>query len=180
MLACPASAGFLNKVVSITTSDRGSATVFESAAFAASSVWNSAPIDGTDIVRSFPASGRILRFLIDCDPSLILPVDDPSFAVTQFLALSQSTRSIATSVLSFLLDDRRTAHCERVNATRTTSSFRVNDIVTACVLQQTDSPSVGFKSFSTKPKALSVSLKIVISAPSKFTDFCSLWAVLFI
>ena len=82
---------FLSKVVSIVTSDRGSATVFKEAAFVASYAWNPAPIHGTDIVCSFPAIGRILRFLIDCDPSLVVPVDDPSLAITQFLALSQST-----------------------------------------------------------------------------------------
>ena len=113
--------------------------MFEEAAFVASYAWNSAPIDGTDIVRSFPAIGRILRFPIDCDPSLVLPVDDFSLAVTQFFALSQSTRSIATSILFFLLDDLHTAHCAQVNATRTASSFRVNDIITARVQQQSDS-----------------------------------------
>ena len=129
---------FLNKVVSIAMSDPGSATVFKEATFIASYAWNSVPINGTDIVCSFPAIGRILRFPIYCDFSLVLPMDYPSFAVTQFLALFQSTRSITNSILSFLLDDCRTAHSERVNATRTASSFRVNDIATARFQQQSD------------------------------------------
>ena len=78
-------------------------------------------------------------FPIDCDSSLVLPVDDPSFAVTQFLALSQSTRSIATSVISFLLDECCTAYGEQVNAFRIASSFRLNDIVTARIQQQSNS-----------------------------------------
>ena len=159
---------FLYKVVSITTSDRGSPTVFEEAAFVASYAWNFAPIDGTAIVRSFPAIGCILRYPIDCDPSIVLPIDDPSFAITQFLAISQSTRSIATSVLSFLLDDCRTAHDERVNATRIASSFRVHDIVLLAFSNKATVPSVEFSSFSTKPRAPSVSLKIVVLAPSNF------------
>ena len=51
---------FLNKVVSIATSDQGSTTVFEEAAFVASYAWNSAPINGTDIVHSFPAIASLL------------------------------------------------------------------------------------------------------------------------
>ena len=164
---------FLNKVVSIATSDCGSPTVLEEAAFVASYAWNSAPIDGTDIVCSFPAIGCILCFLIDCDPSHVLHVDDPSFAVTQFLALSQSTQSIATSILSFLLDDRCTAHCKRVNATPTTSSFRVNDIVTARVQQQSNSSLSRVQKLLYKAKGPFRIIKNCNLAPSKFTTLTS-------
>ena len=113
------------------------------------------------------------RFPIDCDPSLFLPVDNPSLAVSKFLELSQSTRSIATSVLSFLLEDRLTEHREHVNATRSASSFRVNDIITARVQQQSNIPLGRFKSFSTKPKVHFVSSRIVILDPLKFAMLTS-------
>ena len=48
---------FLNKVVSIVMSDRGSVTAFKESAFVASYALNYAPIDGTDIICSFPAIG---------------------------------------------------------------------------------------------------------------------------
>ena len=129
---------FLNKVSTIASSDRDTPAVFEEASFVASYAWNSAPIDGTDIVRSFPAIGRILRFPIDCDPALVPTVEDSSSAVVQFLALSSHRRTTASSILRFLLDDRRSAHRERVNASRTASSFRVGDFVTARVQQQSN------------------------------------------
>ena len=44
-----------------------------------------------------------------------------------------------TSVISFLLDDHRTGHRGQVNATCTTSSFCVNDIVTTRVQEQSNS-----------------------------------------
>ena len=79
---------FLNKVSTIATSDRGTPAVFEEASFVASYAWNSALIDGTDIIRSFPAIGHILQFPIGCDPTLVPTVDYPSSAVVQFLLLS--------------------------------------------------------------------------------------------
>ena len=129
---------FLNKVSSISSTDRGTSAVFEEASFVAAYAWNSAPVDGTDIVRSFPAIGRILRFPIDCDPTLVPTVDNPSSAVVQFLALSSPHRHISSSILSFLLDDQRSAHRERVNTSRTASSFRVGDFVSARVQQQSN------------------------------------------
>ena len=124
---------FLHKVSTIATSDCGNPAVFEEASFVASYAWNSSPIDSTDIVRSFPAIRRILRFPIDCDPVLVPTVEDPSSAVGQFLMLSSHRRTTASSILSFFLDDGRSVHRERVNASRTLSSFRVGDFVTARV-----------------------------------------------
>ena len=129
---------FLNKVSTIASSDRDNPAVYEEASFVASYAWNSALIDGTDIVRSCPAIGRILRFSIDCDPALVPTVEDLSSTVVQFLMLSSHRRTTSSSVLRFLLDDRRSVHRERVNASRNASSFRVGDFVTACAQQQSN------------------------------------------
>ena len=56
---------FLNKVVTIAASDRGTLDCFVEAGISAGYAWNSAPIDGTDIIRSIPAIGRELRFPLD-------------------------------------------------------------------------------------------------------------------
>ena len=53
---------FLNKSVTIAAEDRGTNDIFVPAGIAARYAWNSAPIDGTDILRSIPAIGRELHF----------------------------------------------------------------------------------------------------------------------
>ena len=56
---------FLNKSVTIAAEDRGATDMFVPAGIAAGYAWNSAPIDGTDILRSIPAIGRELHFPLD-------------------------------------------------------------------------------------------------------------------
>ena len=53
---------FLNKSVTIAAEDRGTIDIFVPVGIAAEYAWNSAPIDGTDILRSIPAIGRELHF----------------------------------------------------------------------------------------------------------------------
>ena len=53
---------FLNKSVTIAAEDRGTIDIFVPVGIAAGYAWNSAPIDGTDILRSIPAIGRELHF----------------------------------------------------------------------------------------------------------------------
>ena len=54
---------FLNKATTIAMEDRQSNDVFVSAGIAAGHVWNIAPIDGTDILRSAVTIGREFRFI---------------------------------------------------------------------------------------------------------------------
>jgi hypothetical protein len=57
---------FLNKTLRIATNDRDSIKgVYIPASALAAFAWNSAPIDGTDIVRSVPAVGREFKFPFD-------------------------------------------------------------------------------------------------------------------
>ena len=60
---------FLNKAVTIAMEDRQSNDVFVPAGIAAGYAWNSAPIDGTDILRSTVVIGREFRFSIDINLS---------------------------------------------------------------------------------------------------------------
>ena len=53
---------FPNKSVTITAEDRGTTDVFVSAGIAAGCAWNSAPIDGRDILRIIPVIGRATFF----------------------------------------------------------------------------------------------------------------------
>ena len=64
---------FINKAITIAGEDRGTNDIFVTAGDAAGNVWNSSPIDGTDILRSVPAIGRELRFPLDIDLSALPP-----------------------------------------------------------------------------------------------------------
>ena len=66
---------FLNKSFIITAEDRGTNDIFVPAGIAAGYDWNSAPIDGTDILHSIPAIGRELHFPININLSAL-----PKFA----------------------------------------------------------------------------------------------------
>ena len=57
--------GFLNKVVTISMEYRLSHDVPVPAEIVAGYSWNSAPIDGTDMLRSIVAIGSVFRFPID-------------------------------------------------------------------------------------------------------------------
>ena len=56
---------FLNKSITIAAEERGTNDIFVPASIAAAYAWNSAPINGTDIIRSVPAIGRALYFPLD-------------------------------------------------------------------------------------------------------------------
>ena len=56
---------FFNKSVTIAAEDHGINDIFVPTGIAADYVWNSAPIDGTDIFRSIPTIGRKLHFPSD-------------------------------------------------------------------------------------------------------------------
>ena len=84
---------FLNKSNTIADEDCGTNDVFVPAGIAAGYAWNSAPIDGTDILRSIPAIGRELHFPIDIDLS-VLPklAHNSGQAALDYLKLTDSSR----------------------------------------------------------------------------------------
>ena len=56
---------FLHTSVTIAAEECDTNDIFVLASVAADCAWNSAPIDGTDIIRSIPAIGRELHFPLD-------------------------------------------------------------------------------------------------------------------
>jgi hypothetical protein len=56
---------YLNKAVTIASSDRGKPLVWVEGAMIATYAWNCSPIDGTNVVRSIPAMGREFKFPFD-------------------------------------------------------------------------------------------------------------------
>ena len=131
---------YLNQVLTIECSKRDTTAVFVEAAQVAAYAWNSAPIDGTDLVRSYIVCGRVFRFPVDIHlAALPAPCDDAALSVQRYLTNSDGNSQLSRRILAILNDDRRTAHRERINASRTEITFQVGDIVTARVQTQSNS-----------------------------------------
>ena len=120
---------FLNKSVTIAAGERGTTNIFVPAGIAAGYARNSAPIDGTDILRSIPAIGRELKFPLyinlNAMPKL---VQNNANAVLEYLKLTDSYRSFSSSILKVLIEDRRIAHAERINNSHNHVVLHVDDI----------------------------------------------------
>ena len=121
---------FLNKVVTITASDRGTLDCFVEAGISAGYAWNSAPIDGTDIIRSIPAIGRELRFPLDISLTALPKLtDNRANSVVEYLRLTDKDRIFSTEILKILIEDRRTAHRDRINNNRNVVTLLLGDVV---------------------------------------------------
>ena len=67
-------------------------------------VWNSSPIDGTNILRSIPTIGRELRFPLDIDLSALPPiVSNNTESVVSYLHLIDSNRYFVSIILKILV-----------------------------------------------------------------------------
>ena len=106
--------------------------IFVPAGIDASYAWNSAQIDDTDILYSIPAIGRELHFPIDINLSTL-----PKFAhysgqaALDYLKLTDSSCHFSSSILKILIEDRRTAHAERINNNQNVVVLESGDIVMA-------------------------------------------------
>ena len=119
--------------------DRQSNDVFVPAGIAVGYAWNSAPIDGTDILRSTVAIGREFRFLIDINLSALPQLTQNNDQSTiDYLRLIDSNRRFSSSILKILIKDRRNMHAERVNNNKKSVELIVGDIVMARTAVQSD------------------------------------------
>ena len=127
----------LNKATIIVVEDRQSNDVFVPAGIAYA--WNSAPINGTDILRSTVAIGREYIFPIDIDLSTLpqLTQNNAQSAV-DVLRLTDTNRHFSSSILKILMEDHREAHAERVNNNKNIVELVVGDIVIARTAVQSD------------------------------------------
>ena len=98
----------------------------------ASYAWNSAQIDDTDILYSIPAIGRELHFPIDIN-LIALPkfTHNSGQAALDYLKLTDFSRNFSLSILKIIIEDRRTAHTERINNNRNVVVLEPGDIVMA-------------------------------------------------
>lgn len=128
---------YLNKVQTIEGSNVGTNTNFMRIAKTTQYAWNSAPIDGTDIVRSMAAVGRDFRFPLDVKLSELPQPNDPANnALYNYLRDVSNDSTFATSVLKILIEERRLMHQTRLNQNKVKSNLKVGDIVKAHVQVQ--------------------------------------------
>ena len=89
--------------------DRQSNDVFISAEIAARYVWNIAPIDGTNILRSTTTIDREFRFVIDINLSALPQLTHNNTQSTiDYLRLTDSNRCCFSSILKLFY--RRSSH----------------------------------------------------------------------
>ena len=122
---------YLNKVQRITAANTESFTQWaQGIAFAAYS-WNAAPIDGTNIIRSFVAKGRVFPFPIQINdednPDRIPPGQGE--AAMAHLESNFPIWTKQAEILQLLIADRREKHRNLANATRRQRTFNPGDLV---------------------------------------------------
>ena len=122
--------------------DRQSNDVFVPAGIAAAHAWNSAPINGTDILRSTVAIGQEFRFTIDIHLSALPQItQNNAQSAVDFLWLTDSNCRFSSTILKILIEDRRDAHAERVNNNKNIVNLVVGDIAMARTAVHSDASS---------------------------------------
>lgn len=130
---------FLNKAQTIASNDHDTVEVFAEASITAAYPWNSAPNDGTDIIRSIPTIGRELRFMLDIElQDLATLTANNANSTLEYLLLNHTDRSFATSILQILIEDRRVKHAERINNNRNIITYKAGDLVMTRTEVQSD------------------------------------------
>lgn len=105
--------------MNIATEECGTNNTFYPDGIAASHTLNSALIDDTDILRSILAINRELHFSLNINLNTIPKLtQNNASAALEYLKLTDSSRHFSSSILKFFIEDRRTAHTERVNNSR--------------------------------------------------------------
>ena len=95
------------------------------------------PIDGTDIPRSIPAIGRPLQFSIDIViEELSSPINDVAKATVSYIRSISSDTRFEKDLVTWLTEERRERHRERVNQTRSIIQYTIEDMVMARVQVQ--------------------------------------------
>ena len=98
---------FLNKLITIAVSDMDTLDCFVEAGILAGYAWNSAPIDGTDMIRSIPVIGRELRFPLDTSLTALSKLtDNQANSGVEYLRLTDKDRIFSTKILKILIEDR--------------------------------------------------------------------------
>lgn len=122
---------YLNKVQRIHAADCETFQEFMFGTIFAVYAWNSAPVDGTDVVRSYAAIGREFPFPIDFERDSIVPREHEAQG-QQTIEHVNSTFPLLRQqqeLLKILVDDRREHHRMLKNEGRKMKTFAPGDLV---------------------------------------------------
>ena len=122
---------YLNKVQRIHAADCETFQDFMLGTIFAVYAWNSAPVDGTNIVRSYAAIGREFPFPIDYEREAIIPRDHQAQG-QQTLEHIDSTFPLwrrQQAIIKILIEDRREYHRQLKNEGRNMKTFAPGDLV---------------------------------------------------
>ena len=123
---------FLNKSVTIATEESVTTNILAPAGITVGYTWNSAPIDGMDILRSILAIGSELKFPLEITlnemPKMVQNNDNTAL---YYLKLTDSSCNLSFTILKLLIEDRRIVHAERINNCRNLVFMHTDNIVIA-------------------------------------------------
>jgi ribosomal protein L21E len=122
---------YLNKVQKIGAADSQTYTQWAQGVMFATYSWNAAPIDGTNIIRSFVAKGRVFPFPLQIDEDNN-PVRVPPGQGEEALAHLETNFPLwarQSTMLQILVAERRERHRDLANQGRTVRKFNVGDLV---------------------------------------------------
>ena len=122
---------YLNKIQRIHAADCETFQDFMFGTIFAVYAWNSAPVDGTNIVRSYAAIGREFPFPIDFEHEPIIPRDHAAQG-QQTLEHIDSAFPLwrkQQEILKLLIDERREHHRKLKNEGRSMKTFAPGDLV---------------------------------------------------
>jgi hypothetical protein len=121
---------YLNKVQKINTADTQSFTQWVQGALFAVYAWNAAPIDGTNIMRSFAAKARVFPFPIEIKQDHVnrIPPMEGEAAIQHVETISPIWAR-QSMLLQILQEQRRERHRELRNQGVIPRKFNVGDIV---------------------------------------------------
>lgn len=104
--------------------------IFVSASIVNEYAWNSAPIDRTDILHNIPATNQELHFPIDINIITLLKLTQNNDQATlEYFKHNDSSHHFSKYILNFFIDDRRTAHAERIHNSRNLVILNPGDIL---------------------------------------------------
>ena len=122
---------YLNKVQKIMSADTQSYTQWAQGLSFAAYSWNAAPIDGTNIIRSFAAKGRVFPFplqIAEEENPIRIPQGQGEDAIAH-VETNFPLWAKQSSMLQILIAERRQRHRDLQNQGRTQRTFQIGDLV---------------------------------------------------
>ena len=132
---------FLNKVEQIHTAECATMDDWLKGVAFATYAWNAAPVDGTDVVRSYAATGREFPFPVEIAAEATTPTNSNSSGheVLKYVEGAFPLLFKQQEVLRILNEDRRQHHRDLKNKLLAGShNFEVGDLCIVQVQQQSD------------------------------------------